>query len=144
MLRTFPMKEHSLEQLERLIANCGPAGAPPELRGAVVAQMQRELAAARWDRQLARLAAALLVAGVGLNAAIGWSAASGDRPPLAAGSSQDSLVQTAVAVARATDAQTGRLMAQQMAAWNGQTMTNEQLASLDAAMAAAASNGKDG
>lgn len=138
------MNEPSLEQLERLIASCGPAGAPAELRGVVVAQMRRELAAARWDRRLARLAAALLVAGVGLNAAIGLSAGRGIRPSQTAGASQDSLVQTAMAVARATDAQTGRLMARQIAAWDGRKMTSEQLTALDAAMAAALRDGKDG
>jgi hypothetical protein len=131
------MDEPSFEQLERLIASCGPAGAPPELRWTVVAQMRRELAAARWDRRMGRLAAALLVAGVGLNAAIGFSAANSERPPLAAGSSPDSFVQAGVTVAQATDAETGRLVARQLAAWDGRRLTTEQLATLDAAIAAA-------
>jgi hypothetical protein len=138
------MNEHEFQEIERQLRLTAPADAAPELRGAVLAQMQRELAAARWDRRLGRLAAVLLVAGVGLNAAMGLNGESTGRATLAEAPSQESLVRTAVAVAAATDAETGRRLAQQMAAWSGQSMTNEQLRALDAAMAAQATSEKDG
>ncbi|MBA3483755.1 MAG: hypothetical protein H0T51_18280 [Pirellulales bacterium] len=139
------MNDESLAELEQQLALGSPVAAPSELRCAVLAGVRRELAASRWDRRLARTAAALMVIGASLNIAIGVNASSGlhpvqpTMPP-----SQQSLVQTAIAVARATDAETGRQIARQMAAWSGRTMTSEQLTALDAAMAAETASGKDG
>lgn len=139
------MNDDSLSELEQQLSLNLLGAAPSELRLAVLADVRRELAASRWDRRLARAAAALVVVGAGLNIAIGVNASSGLNPAhMTSPPSQQSLVQTAVAVARATDAETGRRIARQMAAWGGRTMTHEQLTALDAAMAADAPSGKDG
>lgn len=137
------MDDEILEQVEQQLIEAAP-GVPVELRGVVLSAVRKELRAARWDRQLGRVAAVLLIAGVGLNVAVGLNAANTVRPVLAAGPSQEALVQTALAVAEATDVETGRRIARQMAAWGGQAMTNEQLAALDAAIAAELPGGKDG
>ena len=137
------MNEHSFDQLEQQLAGRDAFhGAPPALRDAVLAATRRELAAARWDRRLGRVAATLLFAGVGLNLAIGLTADYGVRSSALA-SSDDSLVRSAVAIARATDAETGRRMAQQLAAWQGQPLSPQQRTAVDAALATATS-GKDG
>ncbi|MBA3481046.1 MAG: hypothetical protein H0T51_04430 [Pirellulales bacterium] len=139
------MNDESLTELEQQLALSSPAAAPSELRVAVLADVRRELAASRWDRRLARAAAALVVVGASLNIAMGLNASRGLHPAQTTSPpSQQSLVQTAVAVARATDAETGRRIARQMAAWGGRTMTHEQLTALDAAMAAEEPSGKEG
>lgn len=139
------MNDDSLTELEQQLALSSPAAAPSELRLAVMADVRRELAASRWDRRLARATAALVMVGASLNIAIGLNASRGLYPPeTTRPPSQQSLVQTAVAVAQATDVETGRRVARQLAAWGGRTMTHEQLTALDAAMAAEAPSGKDG
>ena len=97
--------------------------------------MRRELAAARWDRRLGRVAAALVVAGVGLNAVVGLRDSHVARPAEAGlarrEGMQSSLVATAAAVAEATDAETGRSVARQMAALGGWELSDEQAAAID-------------
>lgn len=137
------MDGENIEQIERQLSTALP-GAPDELRGVVLGTVRKELRAARWDRRLGRAAAVLLAAGVGLNAAIALHAANAGLPTPAGGPSQEALVQTAVAVAEATDVETGRRFARQMAAWSGHSMTNAQQAALDAAIAAQLHGGKDG
>jgi hypothetical protein len=127
----------SLEQIERQLAGIKPGGAPCELRSAVLDGVRRELRAARWDRRLARVAAVLLVVGVGLNASIGLhtrnSRETGRR---IAGTSSQSLLDTAVIVAEATDAATGRRFARQLAAMAGLELSSAEAAAIDAALRA--------
>jgi hypothetical protein len=135
--------DENLLHLEQQLARTSPGGAPPELRAAVLGDLRRELASSRWDRRLARTAMLLVATGVAMNAAMVLdlgSSAHGVRPR----PSQSSLVQTAVAVARATDAETGRQVAQQLAAWSGRKMSPEQLATLNAALAAELRHEKEG
>jgi hypothetical protein len=133
------MSDESFEHVERQLAGAGP-GAPVELRAAVLGEMRRELRAARWDRWISRTAAAVLLVGVGLNAVMFLR---GD-PPAEPGAergiaqrgivAQDSLVQAAAAVAEATDVETGRRFARQLAALGGRELSDEQAAAIDAAM----------
>lgn len=130
------MSDESLEPIETQLSRLRPAGAPRELRDAALADMRRELRAARWDRRLARMAAVLLVVGVGLNVGImsttTWEY---DRPlPVAESNARQSLVNTAVVVAEATDAKTGGEYARQMATMIGHTLTAEDVAAIDAAV----------
>jgi hypothetical protein len=138
------MSDHSFDQIERRIAATVRPGAPDELRSVVLADVRRELRAGRWDRRLGRAAALLLAVGVGSNFVIALGAARGAKAPLAGGPSQAALVQTAVAVAEATDAEAGRRVARQMAMLGGWSLTSEQMAALDAAVAKEVRNGKDG
>lgn len=128
------MNDPSLEQLEQqLAASVAVNAAPPALRDAVLAATRRELRAQRWDRRLGRAAACLLVAGIGLNVTAGlMSERFASRQQ--ALNSNDDLVRTAVAVAQATDAETGRLLAHQLAAWQGRSISAKQLAAIDAAL----------
>jgi len=137
------MSDETFEQIERQIASVRRPGSPAELRGAVLGEVHRELLAARWDRRLARVAVALLVLGVGMNVAVGVRSAFevGRVRQVAVLSSRQSLVDTAVAVAEATDAQTGSRYARQVAAMIGHELTVDDAAAIDAAVRHRASHG---
>ena len=144
------MNDESLGDIERQLTSVSSPHAPTELRTDVLRDMHRELAAARWDRRLARTAAVLLAVGVGMNLAMGLqsSGSSGVVRQVAGGPTRDSLVQVAMTVAEATDAQTGRQFARQMAAMSGVPLSSEQSAAIDAAVKRharpAPADGKDG
>ncbi|TWT74479.1 hypothetical protein Pla123a_33020 [Posidoniimonas polymericola] len=132
-----------LTAVERRLNSRTSADAPGELRDTVLRDVRRELRAARWDRWLGRTAATLLVAGLALNSSL---LLRGDRDFAATGpaASERSLVQTAVAVARATDVETARQVANQISAFNGRILTAEQLGDLDAAIAEALAKDRKG
>jgi hypothetical protein len=144
------MDDESLNDIERCLASVSSPHVPSELRADVLRDVHRELAAARWDRRLARAAAVLLAVGVGMNLAMGLqsSGSSGVIRRIAAGPSRDSLVQVAVTVAEATDPETGSRFARQLAAMSGVPLSSEQSAAIDAAVKLHArpvsSDGKDG
>lgn len=121
-------------EIERRLAARPPTHAPDELRGAVLRDLRRELRAARWDRRLARTAATLLVAGVALNSSL-LLRSERDFAATRPVATHESLLQTAVAVARATDIQTARQIVNQISAFSGRILTAEQLDRLDAAIA---------
>jgi hypothetical protein len=135
------MDDQSLAQLERRLG-ANSDGAPESLRDAVLATTRRELRAQRWDRRLGRAAAALMLAGIGLNAGVGLISEHSTSSSTFA--TNDALVRTAVAVARATDVETGRLMAHQLAAIQDQSISAQQLAAIDAAIDAALRQGNEG
>lgn len=130
-----------VSQIERELSSLSPGGAPRELRAAVLVEVRRELRSSRWDQRLGRAAALMLTTGVVINATMAFGV-SGDPHPLRKPASQTSLVQTAVTVARATDAETGRQVAWQIAAWGGHSMTSEQSTALEAALAAELRKGR--
>jgi hypothetical protein len=144
------MDDNSVESIERHLANVSSLPVPTELREDVLRSVHRELAAAYWDRRLARAAALLLVVGVGMNVMMALSAgrSSGAGRQLAEGPSRASLAQVAATVAEATDAATGSRYARQLAAMSGLSLTSEQSAAIEAAVKLharpAAANGKDG
>jgi hypothetical protein len=141
------MDDESLEQIERQLADAPWPGAPPKLRVAVLSDVERELRASRWDRRLGRAAAALVLLGAGLNVAAGiGSSASGDgfRQPLVHSSARQSLMETAVVLAEATDATTGRQLARQLAAMSGRELTADEAAAIDAAVRRMGANGDRG
>jgi hypothetical protein len=143
------MSDQSFQHIEQQLAALRPAGAPRELRAAVLAGVHRELRSSRWDRRLARMAAVLLIVGVGLNVSIGVkslndSAAHSnyvvqERP-------RQSLVDTAIVIAQATDARTGSQYARRLAAMIGQPLSDDEAAIVDAAVRYSAkdSNGSKG
>jgi hypothetical protein len=114
------------QELEQRLACAMPRSAPAGLRDATLAQVQRELRASRWDLRLGRLAAAIFVVGVGLNAGL---ALQGDARPGAkarmAANSQAALAETAVIVADATDAETARRFVRQMASLGRWELSDE-------------------
>lgn len=130
------MDDDSLAQVEAQLASLPTSGPPAALRTAVLTDVQRELRAACWDRRLACLAAALLVAGVGMNMAIAlrpeWNShrfANHGRPEAAS-----SFVDTAIAVAEATDGATARNFTRQLATMAGYSLTADELEAIDAAV----------
>ena len=133
------MNDDSLEQIERQLAALPTSGAPRELREAVLAGVRRELRAARWDRRVARAAAVLFVVGLGLNLSVGARHADlrSGRTGIAKASSQ-SLMDTALVVAEATDAATARRFARHLAAMAGVELTGAEAAAIDAALEQAA------
>jgi hypothetical protein len=140
----------SLDQVEQLLAALWPNDVPPTLRATVLAATRRELQAARWDRRLARAAILLLMVGLGLNVAIGLrpiQLSKSKLPGVAASSSQQQLVDTAIVIAEATDAATGSRFARQLATMSGHTLTRDEAAEIDAAVnreAKHATNGNRG
>lgn len=120
--------------VEQKLENALASSVPPNLRDIVLRQVRRELAAARWDRRLGRAAAALLVVGIGLNALMAIGVGANRTNFSQRGRSLVALVETAAAVAEATDAETGRRFVRHMAALGGWALSEEQTAALDAAV----------
>jgi hypothetical protein len=125
------MDSDRLEIIEKELARA--VIAPAELRGEVLRSVRRRLAGERWERQMGRLAVAVLLVGVGLNWSVGW----GDgnwRPTggsMAARPSSQSIVETAVAIGRATDVETGNEIARHLAALSGTLLSSDQAAAMD-------------
>jgi hypothetical protein len=129
------MDDQSLAELERRLGQQRSIEAPDALRALTLLQVKRELRAARWDRRLGRIAAALVLTGIGLNAGVGLISEHSTSASIFA--TNDALVRTGVAVARATDVETGRMMAHQLAVIQDQSISPQQLAAIDAAIDAA-------
>jgi hypothetical protein len=130
------MNDESFAELEQQLAQVRAAVAPSQLRTAVLSDVANELRAARWDRRLARAALLLLVVGVGLNAALVWQGGSALEQPhrqLAHQPAEDSLIQTAIAVAEATNTETAQTFARQLAALRGRELTDQEIATIAAA-----------
>jgi hypothetical protein len=130
------MTDETLEQIESQLGKMRPVAAPRDSRSAVLADVHRELRASRWDRRLARIAAVLLILGVGMNAGTVLKPAREYSRSLqvAESSARQSLVNTAVVVAEATDARTGSEYARQMAVMIGHRLTADDQAAIDAAV----------
>jgi hypothetical protein len=130
------MNDDTVEQIESQLSAMRPIGAPRELRSTVMAGVRRELRASRWDRRMARFAAALLIVGVGMNLAVGMKLNRDEqqRRHVAAARMRQSLVDTAVVVAEATDARTGRDYAKQLATMMGHVLTKDDAAAIDSAV----------
>lgn len=129
------MKTEPLDEFELQLAAVGRLGAPPELRRAVLRDVERELRAVRWDRRLARAAVVLLTVGIGLNAyqvLAPKNLATSHNRQIARADSSQSLIETAIVVAEATNADTGRLFARQWAAMSGRALTEREIAGIDA------------
>lgn len=130
------MDQEPLDDFERQLAATRPARAPSELRHVVLNDVERELRAARWDRRLAQAAVLLLVIGVGMNASLALVDSRPSDPragQIANDHSHESLVETAIVIAEATDVETGRRFAQQMATLSGRELTDQEIAAIDAA-----------
>jgi hypothetical protein len=141
------MSENSLEQIERQIGAIRVVGPSLELRDAVLSKVHRELHAARWDRHLARFAAVLLVIGVGMNVAIGLQPSRSGRPNVDTNrpaEARQSLLETAVVVAQATDAATALQFARQLAAMTGRKLTADESAAIGAAVERHSPRGEQG
>jgi hypothetical protein len=141
------MSDEFLEQLERQIASLRTVGSPVELRGAVLCKVQRELRASQWDQCLMRVAALLLMVGVGLNVATRLRMSEprdGAHRLVARSGAGRSLVDTAVVVAEATGPATGSQFARRLAAMSGRRLTVDELAAIDAAVRRVTANGNKG
>ncbi len=119
-----------LESIERHLTNLPLPSAPPNLRSAVLKDVHRNLKAQRWDRRMAWAAVALLVVGVGINGALGWTNRNSSASQTFAISRPDVITRAAVVVAEATDAETGRQFARRLAALSGATLTEHQEAEI--------------
>jgi hypothetical protein len=141
------MMQESLENIEQQVASSRTVALPTELRGRVLADVNRELRASRWDRRLARSAVVLLALGVGLNAGLGLRSnvlsdirlAQKRQPEI-----RPSLVDTAIVVANATDALTAQRFAQQLAAMTGRKLTDVETAAIEAAVRRASAHNMSG
>ena len=108
------------------LARCAPAGISATDRRTTLRQLQRELRAARWDRRLGRMAATLLMVGVGLSSIvfrfypIGSTGASSRPTPQAIG-------ELAATVAEVTDLATAKQFARQHAAFQGWSTQGKEM-----------------
>jgi hypothetical protein len=130
------MEQEPLDEFESQLAARQNAHVPSDLRLVVLGNVDRELRASRWDRRLARAAVLLLVVGVGMNASLALVGSQRNEPRVgrvASDHSEQSLVETAIVIAEATDAETGRRFARQMAAMSGRELTDQEIAAIDAA-----------
>jgi hypothetical protein len=141
------MNDETCDLIESQLANVHPKAAPAALRAAVLADVERELRAACWDRRLGRVATALIMIGVGLNFTAGWrlgGSVNVRHENVAQSEMRPSLVDTAVIVAEATDAETARQFARQLAAMSGREITADEAAAIDAAVGQAVAHSADG
>lgn len=130
------MNEPDDDALERQLSKLRIDSAPGALRRRVLAKVHDELSVGSWERRFARAAVILLAIGVGINASVGLRAdRQNNASQVASGPSRESLVDAAVAVAEATDPETGRQYARQLAALSGRTLTLDQASAIDAAIA---------
>jgi hypothetical protein len=128
------MNDETIEQFEQQLVRARALGAPKELRGTVLCNVQRELRAARWDRRLARTAVISLVVGIGMNAAFLLPERAATPQLGTVKLKQDSLVQVAISVAEATDVRTGQRVAHRLATMAGRRLSIGELAAMDAAI----------
>jgi hypothetical protein len=124
------MDDPALEPIERQLTSMPLANAPAKLRGELLAGVHRQLAAQRWDRRLGRAAIVLLVVGVGLNAAISWPGRQLPSNHVVAEFQPDAITQAAIAMAEATNAETGVQIARHLAALGGMTLSQQQQAEI--------------
>ena len=130
------MNIEPLDEFEQQLATAQLFRAPDDLRSAVLNEVGREFRAARWDRRFARATAVLLIVGVGINASLAMLAPGSNNSQInqvAHDQSQQSLIDTAIVVAEATNAETGRNFARQMAALAGRELTDHEIATIEAA-----------
>jgi hypothetical protein len=119
------MNEPSQTDIEQLLGHANLGSVSSDLREQVLQQTRRELRAACWDRRLGRVAAVLLLVGVGLNASSMWLTPSGSSWQTASRPSPESISNLETTMAEATDPETGRRLAQHYAAhfdvrWRGE------------------------
>ena len=124
------MNDESMEHVELQLAHLQPPGAPQELRTIVLGAVHCQLNAQRWDRWVARIAAALVILGVGLNLLVGWRGGQRAATQVAAAAKPDVMVQVAVAVAEATDAEAANCFVRHLAELSGSTLSPEQAAAI--------------
>jgi hypothetical protein len=125
------MNNNPLEPLEDQLSRARQPAAPVELRAPVLAAVHRQLAAQGWDRRLARMAAVLLVVGFCLNWTISLRDEGTVRGAIGVASTPEAIVDTAVAVARATDVETGSRIAQHLSALGGTSLSPQQLTAIE-------------
>lgn len=142
------MNDNPLEPLEDQLSRARPPKASAELRAPVLAAVNRQLAAQRWDRRLARLAAVLLVVGFGLNWTVGIRDEGRIQEAIGVAASPEAIVDAAVAAARATDVETGGRIAQHLSALGGSELSPQQLTAIERVIRQRVKNGsksqKDG
>jgi len=142
-------KEPFDDSVESQLARLRPAVSADILREATLGRVQRELRASRWDHRLARVAAVLLIVGIGMNIATVKklpSFSTGNQ--MAARPTTESIAKLAVTVAEATDIETANLFARHLAALNGFPIGSDQAEAiereLDRRLSPDVPHGKDG
>jgi hypothetical protein len=123
--------DSELESIEWQLSQLPLASAPHQLRTAVLSDMRRQVKAQRWERRMAQAAVALLLAGIGMNAAVGWQSRQSGANPAIADSRPEAIARAAAFMAEATDAETGREFARHLAALSGTTLDRQQEAAIE-------------
>lgn len=135
------MEEQHDETVERHLAALPLTPAPQDLRTAVLSGVRRQLKSQRWERTLARAAVALIVVGVGLNAAL-LAPGSGTRKDRGDGQLKiETITQAAVVIARSSDPQTATQFARRLALLNGVRLSHDDEAGIELRINEQVSNG---
>jgi hypothetical protein len=127
------MNDDSQEQIEQHLARLHRSPPPIALRARTLKLVHRQLAGQLRERQLGRITIVILVLGIGLNWSVGWRDRdwSTGRREIASRPNSDAIVQVAVAIGQATDAETGSRLAQHLAALSGVALSPQQTATID-------------
>jgi hypothetical protein len=135
--------------VEAQLARLQPRFTVEGLRDATLGRVQRELRSSRWDRRLGRVAAVLLVVGIGMNVAtINKHPALPTGGRLAARPATESISELAVTMADATDITTASIYVRHLAAFHcfpiGGHQANAIQREVDRRLSSTVSNGKEG
>ncbi len=122
-----------IDSLEQILAQVPQPNAPSTLRESVLVAMQRELKTQRRLRRLERFSLAILLLGIALNWSVGWHdhATSTHQTEVASGLDSRALVEVAVAISNATDAETGSRLAKQLAVWCSMPLSPQDMAAME-------------
>ncbi|NOY29724.1 MAG: hypothetical protein GXP28_05975 [Planctomycetes bacterium] len=137
------------DPVEAPLARLQPSVAADGLRDATLGRVQRELRASHWDRRLGRIAASLLVVGIGMNVAtINKRPALPTGGQLAARPTTEAIAELAVTMAEVTDIETANIFARHLAALGGFPLGSDQADAIareiDRRLSPAVARGKEG
>ena len=137
------------DSVEEQIARLQPRAAVAGLREATLGRVNRELRSSRWDIRFGRVAAVLLLMGIGINVAtvnkrlvLTTGVQLADRP------TAESIAELAVTMADVNDSRTVSIYARHLATLSGfpigSLQANAILKEVDRRLSSTVSNGKEG
>jgi hypothetical protein len=128
------MNEEFIDPFEEQLRVLPMGEAPKGLRDVTLAAVHRQLAAARWERRIARTTVLLLLLGVALNVRFDTDQENRSEVDMASKSMPENIIEVGVSVAEVTDSETGSRFAKRMANLVGSQMTRQQVIALEQAI----------
>lgn len=128
------MDDELIDPVEEQLRVLPMGEAPKGLRDVTLATVRRQLAAARWERRIARTTVLLLLLGVALNVRFDTDQEHRSEVDVALKSMPENIIEVGVTVAEATDPETGSRFAKRIANLVGSQMTRQQVIALEQAI----------